>query len=120
MKMNSISAYLKPSFALLLVALICTGCGGDTATEKTFVGKWKSSKLENPVYLYDNGEWEIRTADGAILQYGVWQYKDNKIRWSFKADSHVEHDVNAVVSATPKEFQVKESDGTTTTFSRLD
>jgi hypothetical protein len=99
---------------------MCSGCGHETTTEKNFVGKWKSTKLETPVYLYGNGEWEIMTEGGAILQYGVWQYENNKIRWSYKINSQIEYDVNAVLSVTPREFQVKEKDGTTTTFSRLD
>jgi hypothetical protein len=118
--MNSIVAHLKRSFALLCIALMCTSCGRETTTEKNFVGKWKSTKLETPIYLYDNGEWEIKTEGGAILQYGVWQYEDRKIKWTYKVDSQIGHDVNAVLSATLLEFQVKEADGTTTTFSRLE
>jgi hypothetical protein len=118
--MNLITACFRQSIALLLVALMCAGCGRESITEKAFVGKWKSTKLESPIYLYDNGEWEIKTESGVILQYGVWQYEDKKIRWSVKVNSRTEHDVNAVLSSTPHEFQVKERDGTTTTFSRLD
>jgi hypothetical protein len=119
-KMNLITAILRHSFVLLLVALMCAGCGRETTSDKSFVGKWKSTRLETPIYLYDNGEWEIKTEGGAILQYGVWQYEDNKIRWTYKVDSTIGHDVNAVLSATPQEFQVREQDGTTTIFSRLD
>jgi hypothetical protein len=118
--MNSNTVYLKRLIALLMVALMFAGCDRQSITEKAFVGKWKSTKLETPIYLYDNGEWEIKTEAGAILQYGVWQFEDKKIRWSVKVNSQIGHDVNSVLSATPNEFQVKESDGTTTTFSRLD
>jgi hypothetical protein len=96
-----------------------SGCSRET-TGKNFVGKWKSSKLETPVYLYDNGEWEIKTENGAILQYGVWEYRPNAITWSFKVNSQIGHEVNEVLSVKPGEFQVKESDGSTTTFSKLD
>jgi hypothetical protein len=119
-KMNLITAILRHSLVLLLVALMCSGCGRETTSDKSFVGKWKSTRLETPIYLYDNGEWEIKTEGGAILQYGIWQYEDNKIRWSYKVNSTIGHDVNAVLSTTPQEFQVREQDGTTTIFSRLD
>jgi hypothetical protein len=118
--MNLIAFHLKQVLALLLVALTLAGCGREIITEKVFVGKWKSTKLATPVYLYDNGEWEIKTEGGTILQFGVWHYEDNKIRWTYKVNSQIGHDINPVLSATSMEFKVKESDGTTTTFSRLD
>lgn len=119
--------FMTRHFKLVLVSLLISvpmmffaGCGRGTISEKTFVGKWKSSKLETPVYLYDNGEWEIKTESGGVLQYGVWDYKAGTITWSYKAGSNVGHDANAVLSATPQEFHVREGDGTTTTFSRLE
>lgn len=121
--MNYLVNHIKLVCTFLFVTaliLIYAGSRGETITEKSFVGKWKSSKLETPIYLYANGEWEIKKNDGAILQYGVWQYKAKKIIWSYKIDSSIGHDVNAVLSATPMEFQVKESDGTTTIFKRLE
>jgi hypothetical protein len=120
---NNLIKHFKPVFILVFVAAFTLyGCSGrETFTEKNFVGKWKSSKLETPVYLYANGEWEIKPDDGAVLQYGVWQYQDKKIIWSFKqSDSHILHDVNPVLSATPQEFQVQENDRTITTFKKLD
>ena len=120
--MNSFVAHGKLISNLLLVTVLITlgACSGEKVSEKQFVGKWKSSKLETPIYLHDNGEWEIKTEDGAVLQYGIWQYEDDSIRWSYKINSQIGHDVNAVLSATPLEFQVKEGDGSTTTFSKLD
>lgn len=113
----------KPVLALLFVAvcILLNACSGrETITEQSFVGEWKSSKMETPIYLYDNGEWEIKTEDGAILQYGVWHYQGKKILWSYKVGSNIGHDTNAVLSATPREFKIQESDRSTTTFSRLD
>ena len=91
----------------------------EVVTEKIFVGKWQSSKLATPLYLYENGEWEIKKDDGAILQYGTWQYKDRQILWSFKVDSTVGHDVNPVLVASSKQFQLRESDQTITSFDKL-
>ena len=118
--MNYIVSHLKLFHYLLIIAALLSGCSHETNTEKDFVGKWKSSRLETPVYLYENGEWEIKTESGAILQYGVWQYKAGFITWSFKVNSQVGHDVNPVLSVTPREFQVRENDGSTTTFTKLD
>jgi hypothetical protein len=118
--MNLIATGLKRFFVMSLVLLICTSCNRETIVEKMFVGKWKSTKLETPVFLYENGEWEIKTDGGAILQYGVWQYKDNKIIWTYVVHSQIGHDVNTVLSATPLEFQIKEGDGSKTVFSRID
>ena len=79
--------------------------------------------METPIYLHDNGEWEIKTEDGAVLQYGVWEFKSDKIIWSYKADldtGRIGRDVNDVLSATAQEFQLLERDGSTTIFKRLD
>ncbi len=122
-KMDYFVDCFKPVLTLLfVVAFAFYGCSSrETITEKNFVGKWQSSKLVTPVYLYANGDWEIKLDDGAILQYGVWQYKDKKIIWSFKQiDSHILHDVNPVLSATPQEFRVQENDRSITIFKRLD
>ncbi|WP_162086431.1 hypothetical protein [Sulfuriferula nivalis] len=117
--MNMTEVLSKRSVALLLAAFMCVSCSRETITAKSFIGKWKSTRLETPTYLYENGEWEIKTEDGVILQYGIWQYEHNKIIWIDKAGSGIETDANAVLSVTPQEFRVKENDGTTTTFSRL-
>lgn len=114
---------LKLALALLLgtVLVVAYGCSSrEAVTEQTFVGKWKSSRVSTPVYLYANGEWEIKTEDGAVLQYGIWEYKDNKIIWGYKIDSHIGRDPNAVLAATPREFQLQENDRTTTTFTKLE
>lgn len=121
--MDSFIKHLKLVSTLLFVAaLTLYGCSShETFAETNFIGKWRSSKLATPVYLYANGEWEIKTEEGSILQYGIWQYKNNKIIWSFKqSDSSILHDVNPVLSATPREFQVQENDRSITTFNKLD
>lgn len=121
--MNANSMQVTLSRFLLLITLfsiLLAGCGGETFSAHTFVGKWKSSKLDTPIHLYDNGEWEIKDDAGAVLQYGVWRYKGDKIIWSIKIGSNVTNDVNPVLSATATEFQVMENSGVTTTFSRLD
>lgn len=120
--MDYLVKQLKPVLTLLFLAVITFyGCSSREAiTERSFVGKWKSSKLATPVYLYANGEWEIKTEEGAILQYGVWEFKNKKIIWSYKIDSSVGHDPNVVLLANSREFQVRESDGSITTFSKLD
>lgn len=122
-EMNVSAAPMKPMLVLLIVCfltLLNAGCSRETYSEEMFVGKWKSSKLETPLYLYDNGEWEIKTESGTVLQYGVWDYEADEITWSYKWGSLVKDDVNPVLSATGTEFQVKESNGTTTTFIKLD
>ena len=129
---SSIPARRKMNFQInryklvLTVLFVCVlfslnACSDrDTLTEKSFVGKWKSTRAAMPIYLYDNGEWEIKSDDGAVLQYGVWQLKGQNILWSYKIDSSVGHDLNLVLSVTPREFKVRESDRSTTTFSRLE
>lgn len=105
-------------FSMLLLSIV--GCSGhDSYNEKTFVGKWKSSKIETPVYLYDNGEWEIKTDEGGVLQYGLWELKKKKIIWKYKIGSNVGIDANWVISATPVEFRIEERDRSITTFKKL-
>lgn len=108
---------------VLVLVLLCLGlmaCTGRQSVSHTaFVGKWKSSKLETPLYLYDNGDWEIKQDDGSVLQYGVWAYRDPSITWSFKSGGRISHDVNRVVSVSAQEFRLQEG-AETTVFRRLD
>ena len=113
----------KPVLILLFVSVLYSlnACSDrQTFTEKSFVGKWQSTRASTPIYLYDNGEWEIKSDDGAVLQYGVWQLKGQNIVWSYKIDSSIGHDSNHILSVASREFKVRESDRSTTTFSRLD
>lgn len=108
--------------AILAMFALLGGCTGrDAPIAANFVGKWKSSRMiSTPVHLYGDNEWEIISDDGAVMQYGVWQYKDNRILWSFKTAEGVIHDKTRVLSVTPDEFRIRERDGSTTIFSRLE
>lgn len=103
------------------VFVVAGGCSGrDDISSHNFVGKWKSSRLATPLILHDNGDWEIKTEEGSVLQYGVWKYQKNSIVWSIKMDAQVTHDVNPVISVEPLIFRLKEADGSISTFTRLD
>ncbi len=106
-------------FSLVLSVALCACGAKNHATHATFVGKWKSSKLETPLVLFDNGEWEIKQDDGGVLQYGIWEYRNGNIIWSFKSGGQLIRDVNPVVSATSQEFRLQEG-GQVTVFKRLD
>jgi hypothetical protein len=58
--------------------------------------------------------------DGTILQYGIWRYEDKKIIWSIKQGSRVIDDPNPVLAVERAEFCLKERDGATTVFRRID
>ena len=114
--------FTRVCVALLLLALLAplAGCSGRKApTAASFVGKWHSSKLDTPIHLYSNGEWEIKKEDGSVLQYGVWDYEDDRIIWNFKMGSQIVRDVNRVQSVALKDFRLHE-DQAITTFTRLD
>lgn len=102
-----------------MLALVFVLVRENKITAHGFFGKWKSSRLMTPIYLYESGDWEIRTDDGAVLQYGVWQYEDEKLIWSFNADGSIVHDANKVMSFREGEFRLREVDGTVTTFRRI-
>lgn len=107
------------SVVLVLIASL-NACSTKELTEKDFVGTWRSTRSTTPIRLFENGEWELTTDDGSTLQYGVWQYFDNKIMWSFILDDAMGHDTNPIVSVGPKEFKLRENNGSITTFSKLD
>jgi hypothetical protein len=121
-KMNGIVNSSKVVLAVMLVLVAALGgCSDEEAyAVSDFVGRWQSSRVSTPIHLYENGEWEFKADDGAVQQYGVWQYSDNKILWTARVDDWIHHDWNRVLSVTPEEFQLRENDGSTTTFSRLD
>lgn len=101
--------------------MLLGGCGsGSAAKEARFVGKWQSSRLSTPLVMHANGEWEVLREDGSAFQFGVWQYADDAIVWSIKQDGRIGHDTNKVLSVKPEEFSVRERDGSTTVFRRLD
>jgi hypothetical protein len=105
----------------LLVVGQLTACSGDEAlSQKTFVGKWQSSRSTIPIHLYENGEWEIRRDNGEVLQFGVWQYQGHRIIWTYKVGDHVGHEANSVLSASKNAFSLREKDQRTTVFQRLD
>ena len=105
---------------IMLAAIFLTSCSNrEAVTSKMFVGKWKSSRIETPLHLHENNEWEIKKDDGTVLQYGVWEYKNKKIIWSYKIGYQTGHDINQVLTATPDRFQLLESDQSVTTFDRL-
>jgi hypothetical protein len=104
----------------LLMVMVLTACMDkpQPLSEKMFVGKWKSSRLATPVYLHENGEWEIKRDDGAVLDYGVWSLKERKLVWIFKHNGQSLSEANPVVLITPAKFQLRENDQTTSTFDR--
>lgn len=111
----------KKLSALLLVILLGLFyiATNEKITDKNFVGKWQSSKLATPIYLYENNEWEIKKDDGTVLQYGVWQYKDKRLIWSYKMGYDIGHDVDPILKVEKDTFKVLEADRSITTFTRL-
>ncbi|AMO22060.1 hypothetical protein [Ramlibacter tataouinensis] len=106
--------------AAALVAL-ATGCSGSEPRAEQFVGKWKSSRLATaPLHMHGNGEWEIRSADSQVMQYGLWQLEGQRMVWNIKIDGRLERDVNAIVSAGKNRFELRERDGSVTRFERLE
>ena len=86
-----------------------------------FVGRWKSSRLSTPLLMRENGEWEIRSRDEVVLQYGVWRLDGQRLVWTLRDDGgQVPHDANAILSVEPRRFVLAERDGSKTTFDRLD
>jgi hypothetical protein len=105
---------------VLVFCVAVVACTGKKTYERSnFVGKWQSSKLATPLFLYDNGEWEIKKDDGGILQYGIWEYQDGAIIWRVKLGSRIEKDVNTVISVSPREFRLQERQEISI-FTRLD
>ncbi len=116
------SGFVAGPYALavfLLVALLTACSSEDLYKERDFVGKWQSSRVTTPVYLYDTGEWEMKTDEGEVQQYGIWQYSHNKILWTVRVNGTILHDPNPVLSVSPEQFQIRERDGSVTTFRRL-
>ena len=118
--MELIARHWKKLGALLVIALTLSYFSliRQAISEEMFVGKWRSSKLTTPLYLFKNGDWEIKQDDGTVLQYGIWEYKNKKITWSYKIGSSIGRDVNPVLSVTPNEFKIIEGDKSTTSFTR--
>jgi len=108
-------------FAALLVAglLVYSLVAGKKFSERDFVGTWQSSRTLTPLIIAANGEWEIKTVEGSVLQYGIWRFENNKIIWTIKQGSRINDDVNPVLSVGANEFQVRERDGSTTVFKRI-
>ncbi len=105
---------------LAAVGLTATGCKPPDVKNRTLlVGKWQSSKLVTPLYLYDNGEWEIKQDDQTVLQYGVWALKGNTLTWSYKSGSRIISDVNTVETLKATAFTLRETDQSVTLLTRL-
>lgn len=112
---------LRRNAGALVGSLFIVGLAGcQRINEGNFVGKWQSARAVTPIHLAANGEWEIRKDDGTILQYGVWRYEDKKLIWSIKQGSRVIDDPTLVLAVDRNEFRLREQDGATTIFRRLD
>jgi hypothetical protein len=107
--------------AAVAFALVVPGCSREPVPrQEMFVGKWKSSRLATPLHLHQNGEWEIKTDEDRVLQYGVWQLEGKRFVWSIRIDGRVQRDENAVLAVSQRRFELREQDGSTTKFDRLD
>jgi hypothetical protein len=106
----------------LAAGFLVAGCSrAPEPAPADFVGQWRSSRLATtPLHLHANGEWEIRSADGAVMQYGVWALRERRILWTFRQEGRTEHDENPIVAFAPGRFQLRERDGSVTTFERLE
>jgi hypothetical protein len=115
MKYHIKKILLLPLIVLLLGLAACS----PELKQSDFIGKWRSSKASTPIYLDANGEWEIRSDDGTVLQYGIWRYDNHKIMWTVKIGGSYRHEANEVVNFASGEFKLKELDGSETTFQKL-
>jgi hypothetical protein len=117
-KLNRQCAPVLLGLSLVLVQ----GCSRPPApTAEQFVGKWRSSRLASlPLTLASNGEWEIKGDGGAALQYGVWRIEGQRLIWTIRIDGGVVHDANVIVKVGADRFELREADGSSTQFSRLD
>ncbi len=113
------SGFMVAAMLVLIAAVAGCSKSENTHKEADFVGVWQSSRVTTPIHLYEDGEWELKTESGEVQQYGVWQYSGNRILWTVRVDDRIRHDPNPVLSVTPGEFQLRESDGSVTTFRRL-
>ncbi|MFL6691960.1 MAG: hypothetical protein ACJ8GO_03285 [Ramlibacter sp.] len=107
----------KRAAAALCLALLAA-CQPQPKPEQ-FAGQWKSSRLATPLHLHANGDWEIRDGADQVLQYGVWQVRENKFVWTIKMDGQLQHDPNSIVSVKANSFELRERDGSITRFERL-
>ncbi len=118
---NLFSGKLFKITALLIAGVLAYAMiAGKKFSERDFVGKWQSSRTFTPLIIATNGEWEIRTAEGSVLQYGIWRLENDKIIWTIKQGGRITDDANPVLSASAREFRVREQDGSTTVFRRID
>jgi hypothetical protein len=110
----------KVAALLITGMLIYSLIAGKKFSERDFIGQWQSSRTYTPLVIAANGEWEIRNAEGGVLQYGIWRLENDKIIWSIKQGNRITDDANLVLSANAREFRVREQDGSTTVFKRID
>ena len=102
--------------------ILAQGCSQPAAPKaEQFVGKWQSSRLASlPLTMGSTGEWEIMGEGGLALQYGVWRVEGQRMLWTIRIDGRVEHDVNTILKVESQRFELREADGSTTQFTRLD
>jgi hypothetical protein len=117
---------LKTHWLKILVVAICAWALFSTVSKKyqikdsDFVGKWVTSKTFTPIYLYPNGEWEIKKEDGNVLQYGIWHYEPGYLVWVNKQGEQLINDRNPVVAMAKNQFKVREQNGSVTVFTKQD
>lgn len=107
-------------FALAVACAALLACSPQPKPEQ-FAGTWKSSRMATaPLHLHANGEWEIRSDAGAVMQYGVWQLEGRDFVWTIKQeDGRLLRDPNPIVAVKADRFELRERDGSVTVFRRL-
>ncbi|MDO5692598.1 MAG: hypothetical protein Q4G70_08985 [Pseudomonadota bacterium] len=118
--MSAVPRFWLWGIVALLLA-VAVGCGDKPPQVDQFVGKWRSSRMNTaPLYIHANGEWEIKSDDGEVMQFGVWELKPLSFVWYVKTNGQLLRDPNAIVTVEKNRFALRESDGSVTNFERID
>lgn len=109
----------RRALSSLVLAVLLGLAACQRFSERDFVGDWQSSRALTSLHLAANGEWELRQADGSVLQYGLWRIEGKTLVWSVRQGERVIDDPTPVLDVKRDTFSVRERDGATTVFRRL-
>lgn len=86
---------------------------GQIRMPNMFVGNWHSSQFHGAILLNADGTW-----NGGIHS-GRWTTRDGSIVWTYDDENNKREEVNVILTRTPNRFEIREQDGTVTTFTRI-
>lgn len=85
----------------------------DSYNARSFIGTWSSSQV-GKITLNCDGTWQVSKCN-----FGKWFLRNNNMVWTY-SDNPGKEDINPILRFKPDEFVLREMNGATTVFKKVE